>query len=143
MNDFFEFLIERVQNLHGSLGISRKDMPQIKEVDIPHFLKRLQMDGISIVDIELPVNKLKPTQKELNPDRVKEKVNISPKDRKPLIVSNDYFILDGHHQWMAMRIQDPYQLASIHLVDVKMDELLRIARTYERTTFKNINGEVE
>jgi hypothetical protein len=138
---FFQYLIELVQHTHGSLGIARKDMPQIKEVDIPHFLKRLESEGAIVTDLQLPVNKLFPTQKEINPERVKDKINTS--NRKPLIISKDYYILDGHHQWMAMRIEDAFQLVDVHMVNMKMDELLRFARAYERTSFKNINGEVE
>ena len=130
-----EFLI-KTQN---SLGIPRSQMPQIKKEDIPEFIQELKQNGISIQFLDFPASRLKPTQAEINKDKVDSKSDILSKPIKPFIVSRDFRILDGHHQLYAILDKNPQQKVSCWYIGVNMLELLHFARKFSRVTYKEIN----
>jgi hypothetical protein len=114
----------------GNKGIDRADMPQFKgtprpgspadklpkdesgEADTEEFFKKMLNDkGIKVSDpTAVPADRLKATQSELvgvkvagmskvldNPDHPAYK-----KITAPIYVSNDGYVLDGHHRWAAV-----------------------------------------
>src|SRR3990170_3503014 len=92
-----------------SLGIRRSDMPQIRSTYVDDFLRELVADGIAVRRGRRPVRSVLPTQARYNVRRV-QKLLADP-DRaisgKPLIVSSDSYILDGHHRYAALAVLDP------------------------------------
>lgn len=83
----------------GTLGIPRAEMPQVRVMFRPKMLDFLQERGVSRKEESVPANSLKPTQKEFSP----EKVKVAEGGERPIIVSSDDHVLDGHHGWMAKR----------------------------------------
>jgi len=114
----------------GNKGIDRADMPQFKgtprpgspadklpkdengEADTEEFFKKMLNDkGIKVSEpAAVPADRLKATQSELvgvkvagmskvldNPDHPAYK-----KITAPIYVSNDGYVLDGHHRWAAV-----------------------------------------
>jgi tRNA nucleotidyltransferase (CCA-adding enzyme) len=88
--------------LSESGHISRKNMPQ---VDTKNLSKAIDMigDNIKVSAGTIQAGKLKRSQKELHKDKI---VGISKsfknaKDLKPLVISSDNYIIDGHHRWAA------------------------------------------
>ena len=114
----------------GNKGIPREDMPQFKgtpepgspadklpkdengEADTEEFFKQmLEKDGISVSEpASVPADRLKATQSELVGVKVAgmSKVLADPnhpayeKITAPIYVSNDGYVLDGHHRWAAV-----------------------------------------
>jgi hypothetical protein len=114
----------------GNIGIPREDMPQFKgtpepgspadklprdnsgEVDTEEFFKdMLNKKGIKVSDpVNVPADRLKATQSELVGVKVAgmEGVLEDPnhpaykKITAPIYVSNDGYVLDGHHRWAAI-----------------------------------------
>lgn len=114
----------------GNKGIPREDMPQFKgtpvpgspadklprdsagEVDTEEFFKKmLEKDGIKVSEpTEVPPDRLKATQSELVGVKVAgmSEVLEDPthpayeKITAPIYVSNDGYVLDGHHRWAAI-----------------------------------------
>jgi len=114
----------------GNKGIPREDMPQFKgtpepgspadklpkdengEVDTEEFFKKmLEKDGIKVSEpTAVPADRLKATQSELVGPKVAgmAKVLADPnhpayeKITAPIYVSNDGYVLDGHHRWAAI-----------------------------------------
>ena len=83
-------------------NFNRKDMPQVKTQDLGKAIDMVS-DKVSITKGSILASKLKKSQKELYKDKVigiANKYN-SPNDMKPIIISNDYHIVDGHHRWGA------------------------------------------
>src|SRR6056300_1012527 len=80
-------------------NLSRKNMPQIKTQDLGKALDMVA-DKVRVTKETIPASKLKKSQKELYKDKVKGIANRfnSPKDMKPLIISKDNHIVDGHHR---------------------------------------------
>lgn len=99
INEFFE--VNSLPNTEHNLGIGRVDMPQIHTAD---FLKSIANDPtISTTNIMADTNNLYPTQDQFNDEKVKTIVLglRSGNEQKPIIVSNDNFVVDGHHRWAA------------------------------------------
>ena len=81
---------------------SRKNMPQ---VDTQNLSKAMDMvsDKAKITKGTISAGKLKKSQKELHQDKVEgiAKKFTSPDKFKPLVISKDNHIVDGHHRWGA------------------------------------------
>ena len=114
----------------GNKGIPREDMPQFKgtpqpgspadklpkdengEADTEEFFKQmLNKEGIKVSEsVAVPPDRLKATQSELVGVKVAgmSKVLDDPnhpaygKITAPIYVSNDGYVLDGHHRWAAV-----------------------------------------
>ena len=114
----------------GNKGIPREDMPQFKgtpepgsiadnlpkdtsgEADTEEFFKKmLENNGIKVSEpVAVPPDRLKATQSELVGVKVAgmSKVLDDPnhpaygKITAPIYVSNDGYVLDGHHRWAAV-----------------------------------------
>jgi hypothetical protein len=115
----------------GNKGIPREDMPQFKgtpepgspadklpkdkngEADTEEFFKKmLEKDGIKVSKpTAVPADRLKATQSELvgvkvaGMSKVLEQGKTHPAYQKltaPIYVSNDGYVLDGHHRWAAI-----------------------------------------
>ena len=78
-------------------------MPQVKTQDLGKALSMVS-DKVKVTKETIPASKLKKSQKELYKDKVKGIANRfnPPKAMKPLIISKDNHIVDGHHRWGAV-----------------------------------------
>ena len=121
---------------HGNLGIERKDMPQLPDDVIPSFLKKFQDRGVSVKKGTMAVGQLKATQKEINAEKVMGMVNAYREgsydpSKKPIIVSKDGYVLDGHHRWASMLHDDPGNKMRVYQVDTDIKTLLKEANNHE------------
>jgi hypothetical protein len=134
-------LVEEIQKLSGSLNIARKKMPQIRQKYIIDFIKMLKTDNVEIHKREMSVRNLKPTQNEINMNKVRTKYDgfsTESEEVKPFIVSYDNYILDGHHQLFALKALDPDFKVFCYVINLKMLDLLKYAKKFPKTTYKNI-----
>lgn len=112
MKNFTMFLSERVQLR------ARKNMPQIDNMD--EFVKDLKKEGYKISSEKIEAKKLKPTQTEFNMEKVKGMISSGKYKNKPIVVTSDNYILDGHHRWKAH-------------VEVKEDQpIIRVNMPFEK-----------
>jgi len=83
-------------------NFDRRDMPQ---VDTQNLRKALNMasDMVKVTKETIVASKLKKSQKQLYKDKVVGIANrfTTPQSFKPLIISKDNHIVDGHHRWGA------------------------------------------
>ena len=88
---------------NDNLGISRANMPQVPGRFLPQFLDSLKARGINATREEVRPTSLKATQKDFDPADIKRAMS-APMDIKarPLLVSQDNRVLDGHHRWAGM-----------------------------------------
>ena len=103
--------------------LSRDLMPQIDSA----FLKYLKSKDISYTKEQLNTADLKSTQSEF--DDMKILSLMSNNDTDPIFVSNDNYVLDGHHRWIADHNTDGKTDA--YVIDLPILELLRVAKEYE------------
>lgn len=110
-----------VAHYHGSLGVDRADMPQVSgtladgsyapsKVMMPKFLDHLKAEGVPVTRERVPASSLKPTQTAGDMRAVRgitaSLASGEMTDTKPVLVSSDNRVIDGHHQWAAHVLAD-------------------------------------
>ena len=84
--------------------IPRIEMPQMDEGQTQEFLKHLKANGHKVTNEEQFASHLRATQNELNGVKVAgiaEKIRSGKYVTPRTVVSDDDYVLDGHHRWAA------------------------------------------
>jgi len=142
---FVQYLIERLSITlpKQNLGIRRKDMPQIKSDHIEDFMKYMKGEGILIRKIIIPVDKIKATQKEINQNKILKLMHDEAENHlnKPIIISKDNYLLDGHHRWLALWNKfTEYKLVAFQ-ANVYIQDLLDLASGFSKVSYKKVHEE--
>jgi hypothetical protein len=136
----------RLIRLPDGLQIPRKEMPQIKSHDLSDFRKWLEDKGISSEETKANVKELKPTQSAVNGVSIEQNFKNQPIEQlafeKPIMVSQDNYILDGHHRWYALKERRPNSQISIVAIDIPVKQLLGLMRKYPKVEFRDITERV-
>ena len=105
---------------------SRKDMPQVNTQNLGKALGMTKRKAKVTKGMSLAI-KLKQSQKELIKSKVKGVAAkySKPTDMKPLIISKDGYIIDGHHRWAAAiyKFGKDVQIPT-HTIHLKKDEAI-------------------
>lgn len=114
----------------------RCDMPQLTDFDA--FSKDLSDCGHSMKSETRETKHLEPTQKHFNQEKVDKIVaDGAHKTGKPIIVSQDDKITDGHHRWKAAD-QEGDKIAT-KKVSLKLDDLLDFVKGKPYVEKKNLD----
>ncbi len=97
----------------GSLGVPREAMPQIKADQHAALVDFLRDRGVGAQQGEIDPGALKPTQAEFSPEKV-DKATAFASDSKPILISSDGHVVDGHHQWLS-KLQSGDPVSAIQL----------------------------
>jgi len=134
-----------VMNLDFGLKIPRTELPQIKSDDVPEFIKWLETLGVQSERINnFDPKELIPIQKQINLDKVSGMVAKKGLDSlasdKPVMVSSDNHLIDGHHRWYAL-----YDLGhpeiSVVKIDMPAEELISTMKSWDKTSYKDMTSE--
>ena len=96
-------------------------------------------DAVKVHTTSFDVTKLKATQREINADKAKGMADAAragkfDPGKEPVLVSKDFYILDGHHRWAAqiLRAAEDGIKAKMNgvQVDLPVQELLAVANAY-------------
>jgi hypothetical protein len=131
---------ESVEIIPNSLNIPRNKMPQIKSTDVRDFIDFLKNKGISVSSKPFLVSSMKMTQRDINKDKVSSLMQSDKSSlAKPVIISSDRYILDGHHRVLALyNIDKNFKLNTIY-VDIPIKQLLTISHEYPKSFTKSID----
>lgn len=125
------------------LNIHRKDMPQIEDKHMTGFFEFLKSKGGKIVKTKMKASDLKPTQRNFNVDGVAAMENHfrtnKEKSRKPLIVSSDNYIIDGHHRWLAAKNLG-MDIPVVHVTNISLKKLLEISHDFPHVVYKSVGN---
>lgn len=124
MKSFKTFLEESQTFVSSGFNIARSEMPQLNDIDA--FIDHIERSGILALNIELRVDSLKPTQIEYDQAKVDSMIG---KDLGRIVVSNDLFVLDGHHRYFAAA-QSGVKTIKAVLVDTTINKLLNAAYAF-------------
>lgn len=108
--------------------LSRDLMPQISGKSLPDFLRFLKKQGIEFHKDSVDPSTLKSTQSEFDDSKI-FKMMFDKDSNDPIIISNDFHVLDGHHRWLADYNTDK-SLTSAYVIDLPILELYRVAKEY-------------
>lgn len=128
-----------MHKFENSLGIERADMPQIKAAVQDDFVSWVYESWRKTSHYtETPVNILKPTQSSYNLDKALSmgaELDIDEL-RANILVSNDGYVLDGHHRYAAMLRVAPDMCMHTTIVDVGIRTLIKLANEFGGTTYE-------
>lgn len=128
-------------NTDQSLNKRRLSMPQI---ETNQFLQDIENNpDVGYTKDVVDTDMLVPTQSQFNDDKVKSIVMglRSGGEQKPIIVSNDNFVIDGHHRWAAhnnIGLQIP-----VIRVGMNASDLLEYLKGKDYVQNKSINEDVK
>jgi len=83
--------------------IERSNMPQVRGDDIPETLATLKKYAIPYRNKVVNPNDLQPMQSNVIQSKIDACVKQlkTGKEFNPIFISSDWFIVDGHHRWLA------------------------------------------
>ncbi len=120
----------------GNLGMSRARMPQISDEHMSAFLEQLKADGVKIQKTSMRADKLKAVQDEINSSAR----SISDGNtHKPILISRENYILDGHHRWAHIRLENPSASMPVVKIDMPIRQLLKYANDFKFVLHKDMD----
>jgi hypothetical protein len=128
-------------NRHASLpglGLSRAEMPQIKSGDMDEFLQYARDHGVDVDRTTMRVGDLAPTQNEYNPEHAAQLTDAAL--RKPLVVSQDGHVLDGHNRWARLHEIDPDAKIDVNRVNLPTMSALGLMHSFPKSFTKDISS---
>lgn len=132
------FIKERTLVPFNGFVIGRNQMPQIEYID--DFINFVDMQHIDCTKTSGTVGHLNPTQFEYDELKVKRIMDEFVEDNKmkPIIVSDDGYVLDGHHRYFAakeLNVAIPYIL-----IRLPINKLLKLAYNYMELKYDGHNN---
>ena len=125
-------------------GLPRSKMPQLKTTDdedlAEEFAKYLESQGHSVSQDTEFASELKATQNQLKGAKVNGMnsalvINDGEHEgiRAPIIISNDNYVLDGHHRWASQLVYDfmngvPKVEVAVRRVNLPIEDLLELSK---------------
>lgn len=126
--------------------IPRHALPQIPKEKYREFVDFLKEKGVWVSARWMVTDHLTPVQSHVNREKV-EKFKKDPSlTNQPIIISEDHFILDGHHRWIARKENKETKTLCIMVeCDIKM--LIELGHEFDgsftKTVFEVANYEDE
>lgn len=127
----------------SSLGIPRRSMPQITGKHIDDFKKYITKERIRQRVITIDPTKYKASQKEFNDQKVLKLYQDNQAiSKNPIIVSKDGYVIDGHHRWIAVFLQNETknrrQTMQAIEIDLPARKLIDVMKNYDKAAFKKV-----
>lgn len=127
--------------MHHNLDRERDRMPQIPSDSVDKFLIHFA-DKHGIKKSKMLLNKIKPTQNEMNDEKISGMVG--DKDFDPtynvFVVSKDNYLVDGHHRWAAgLESNDEDKTVDVYKINKPIHKVLWILNKMKMTKNMDVN----
>tara|TARA_R110000782_G_scaffold132706_2_gene224861 strand:- start:83 stop:520 length:438 start_codon:yes stop_codon:yes gene_type:complete len=141
---FKSYIIEKMNIPAKSMGIERKEMPQINSADVNDFILYLKTLGVSATSEKLDPKKLTATQNQFHKEKIQnliDKIEDGNFSKSRIIVSKDNYVMDGHHRWLAhLNLGMPILVNKIDAPAKKLLELMKdYPKSYTKKLYENPN----
>jgi hypothetical protein len=125
------------------MGLDREKMPQIPKNKIKEFREFCEFEydpqyGIPSEDCGIPVKSLKSIQKHVNKGKIQSIIDGYDGTWQPLLVSEEGYILDGNHRWVAAYALNPEGNIPCIRFKCPITELLRAGHEFEGSFTKSV-----
>jgi hypothetical protein len=110
----------------GGYMVPRSQMPQID--DVTHFVTWLELKGVQSYKVELDPKLIKPIQSMVDRNKIRKLSSLEI--TKPVIVSEDMFLLDGHHRLFSVIRHDPNKNVVAIVVQLPINKLFQLTSEY-------------
>jgi len=129
-----------IKMLQQGLQLPRSELPQVKSTDMDDFKSFLDDTNVEWEDTVETVEELEPIQAEINLENVAWMMQNKSEEElgggKPVIISSDGYLVDGHHRWFSLKEINPQADISVVLVHKGIEELLQLMGQYPKVSFK-------
>lgn len=122
-----------------SLNVSRSIMPQIKGDQLNDYLSYLKDNDVDYDMVKVAPKHLRATQSEFDMDKVQSMIDTN-KEYKPPLVSKDFYILDGHHRWLADYNKDKENPVPVRMVNMPILDLMSLTHRFSGVSYKPIKS---
>lgn len=122
-----------------TLNIARNLMPQIQSKDVPEFLEELKHKGIKVKETKVRVDQLKTVQGEFNHHKVHALMTQSVSKAKPIIISQDNYVVDGNHRWLAELNKNKLSKIDAVIINLNIMDLIQQARLFNKVFYKQVH----
>jgi dephospho-CoA kinase len=140
-----EHLEEGKLYIPGNKGMPfpRGVMPQIKPHQLNAFRTHMAGLGIKSDHDVVPAHTLAATQAEFSPDKIKKLMSGDREQlKKPIMISKDNHVLDGHHRWLAGYNMDQDHAVNAIRFHAPIHDLISAAKKFSGVTYKGVNEDV-
>lgn len=135
-------LLEEIIDHEDSLGIAREDMPQIDSKHIDKFKKWSIEQGCDVEPCKKTAKELSPSQNELDSEKADGMYGDKDCLKIPIIISQDNYVLDGHHRWFAMDRNEPDGWLNCIKLGWNAKPALDLMHDFDHSFKKDIEDEV-
>lgn len=120
-----------------SLNISRSIMPQIKGDQLNDYLSYLKDNDVDHRMVKVAPKHLRATQSEFNLDKVQSMIDTDG-EYKPPLISKDFYILDGHHRWLADYNKNKEDPVPVRMIDSPILDLMSLTHRFSGVMYKPV-----
>tara|TARA_B100000886_G_scaffold340286_1_gene308950 strand:+ start:1012 stop:4305 length:3294 start_codon:yes stop_codon:yes gene_type:complete len=140
LDTFVEFKIVK-PDARDTLGISRSQMPQVEKQDYPELIQYMKSNGAKFSKATVDAHALKPTQSEFSDVGVAKQLlkDLEGKPTKPVLISSDNWIVDGHHRWLVSK--NTGSQVEVYRISLPVQHLLKLLKEFPKTHYKDIYTE--
>lgn len=139
MQSFSQFITElsiRRPESKMTLGVPRASMPQIEKEDYQELYRYLKDHGIIYKKITVDPAELKAIQRDFKGEGVVKALQ-KAKIKKSIIISDDFYVIDGNHRWLAALNTRAKKIDAIQF-NTNSIKLLTLIKRFQKTTFKGL-----
>lgn len=122
-----------------TLNIARHLMPQIQSNDVQAFIDKLKSEGIKVTQSKIGVNTIKAVQGEFNKEKILAMMQKDLSKSKPVIVSQDGFIVDGNHRWLAELNKNFKSKIDAIIIHLNIMDVIQQARLFDKVFYKQVH----
>lgn len=142
-SDKLDASVQALLAARENLGIPRRNMPQIEDKHQEAYWAFLKHHGIALNPSRVKTASLNPIQLNIRVDVARHLHTMNPaKLKKPLIISRDHYIMDGHHRWLCLLALDLQGMADTIQVDAAIRDILELTREFDRVVYKDDTNRV-
>jgi dephospho-CoA kinase len=128
--------LREMREVNIGMTLSRSLMPQVGAS--ASFVKYLKDNSIDSMKQSINPNSLKSSQMEFDFDKIDGMR--SQKSKNAIVISNDDYVLDGHHRWLADKMKN--RNCDAYRVNLPILELMRVAKEYENKQNGTLSEEI-
>lgn len=112
----------------------RSDMPQIQGSDLKDAFSLLTKAKVPVSVDEVLPKKLRHSQKTVNKKKVMALTRSIAKGESipPIVISEDNYIIDGHHRQLAYAVVEPDQPIKVIRINLPRDKALAVYKKVEK-----------
>lgn len=130
-------------NLRNGLKVPRNELPQVTSADTEEFKQWLKDQGVGVSSEPVDPKTLKPVQAQVNQKKIDEmtgafKDGVADVTSKPVMVSSDGYLIDGHHRAVVAANSGKQMTAT--KVDMPAKDLLAKMKEFPKVSYEGMEA---